>query len=382
MIAVSFVIDSLSRAGTESQLLALLRTLDRQTFSPSLVLLDGQSELSKSLEPHDLPVLRLGVTKLISRQAISAARQLKNFWKEHRPDIVQAYFLDSAYFSAPIAKLSGAKKIVRVRNNLGYWLTRKHRILGRLVKPLVDVTLTNCESARGELVKSGLDPHRVIVLENGVDLSAGRASDGASHRHAPSLARPANKIGCVANLREVKNIDGFMRAAAIVCREKPDATFAVAGEGPERAKLELLRASLGLEKSFHLAGSISDVPQFLTSINIAVLPSHSEGMSNALLEAMAAGKAIVATDAGANASVLGDAGLIVPPRNDEALAAAILRLLNDPELSEKLGDSARNRVEQHYSREAMRRRFEDFYREMNSGPGHPRAAKHIAEDRI
>jgi glycosyltransferase involved in cell wall biosynthesis len=131
-----------------------------------------------------------------------------------------------------------------------------------------------------------------------------------------------------------------------------------------RRRLESLRSSLGLGNSFTLAGSVADVPRFLASVNVAVLPSHSEGMSNALLEAMAAGRAVVATDVGANARVLGDAGLIVPPRDDAALAAAILRLLDEPILAAKLGQAARQRVEANFSREAMRQRFEDFYLEL------------------
>ena len=348
-IRVSFVIDSLSRAGTESQLLALLRTLDRDVVEPTLVLLDGTSELSRSLEPHDLPVLRLGVTKLFSRRGLSAGRQLRAFWTQHRPNAVQAYFLDSAYFAVPIAKLCGVKKCIRVRNNLGYWLTRKHRLLERLLRPLVDVTLTNSDTGREALHEQGVT--RVAVIENGVDLEA-----------FPQVRRSNAEVACVANLREVKNIDGLMRAAAIVLKHRPEESFAVAGEGPEREKLESLRTRLGIGNTFHLPGSIREVPAFLATRSIAVLPSHSEGMSNALLEAMAAGCAIVATDVGANAKVLGGCGIVVPPRDDVALAAAILRLMDDNDLTRSLGERARQRVEAQFSREAMRLRFEEFYK--------------------
>src|SRR5205814_6260965 len=122
-VRVCFMIDRLSRAGTESQLLALIRALDRTQVSPSLVLLDGEDDLSRALEPADCPVIRLGVRKLFSLQAARAARRLRAFWREQRPDILQVYFLDAAYFGAPLAKLSGVKKVVRVRNNLGYWVT-------------------------------------------------------------------------------------------------------------------------------------------------------------------------------------------------------------------------------------------------------------------
>src|SRR6478736_669845 len=121
-VRVSFMIDRLSRAGTETQLLALIRELDRSRVQPTLVLLDGEDDLSRALEPADCPVLRLGVRKLLSVTAARAASQLRAFWREHRPDGLQAYFQDAAYFGVPLAKLSGVKRIVRVRNNLGYWM--------------------------------------------------------------------------------------------------------------------------------------------------------------------------------------------------------------------------------------------------------------------
>src|SRR6266545_7503864 len=123
-VRVCFMIDRLSRAGTESQLLALIRELDRSQVRPSLVLLDGEDDLSRALEPADCPVIRLGVRKLFSPKAVAAARRLRAFWREQRPDVLQVYFLDAAYLGAPLAKLCGVKKVLRVRNNLGYWLTQ------------------------------------------------------------------------------------------------------------------------------------------------------------------------------------------------------------------------------------------------------------------
>src|SRR5438067_9452587 len=104
-VRVCFMIDRLSRAGTETQLVALIRELDRSQVRPSLVLLDGEDDLSRALEPADCPVLRLGVRKLFRPKAVGAARRLRAFWREHRPDVLQVYFLDAAYLGAPLAKV-------------------------------------------------------------------------------------------------------------------------------------------------------------------------------------------------------------------------------------------------------------------------------------
>ena len=359
-VRVSFMIDRLSRAGTESQLLALIREVDRTKVSPSLVLLDGEDDLSRALEPADCPLLRLGVRRLFSLSAARAAGHLRAFWSEHRPDVLQVYFLDAAYLGAPVAKLCGVKKVVRVRNNLGYWLTPRHRTLGRLVRPFVDATLTNTEAGRQSLVeREGHREDRVVVLENGVDTSR------FNRFMLPDTSKKRVRVGCVANLRPVKNVDGLMRAAKAALDRHPHLVFEVAGEGEgeDRAALERLHGELGLGDRFILRGSVADVPAFLRSVEIAVLPSHSEGMSNALLEYMSAGRAVIATDVGANATLVRDRkdGLIVAPRNESALVEAIGELLAHPVRAAGYGASARRRVESEYSRDAMRRRFEEFY---------------------
>jgi glycosyltransferase involved in cell wall biosynthesis len=363
-VRVSFMIDRLSRAGTESQLLALIREVDRAKVSPSLVLLDGEDDLSRALEPTDCPVLRLGVRRLASLTAVRAVRRLRAFWREHQPDVLQVYFLDAAYLGAPAAKLSGVKTVIRVRNNLGYWLTPRHRALGRLVRPFVDVTLTNTEAGKQALVDGeGHRADRVQVLANGVDTAK------FNRFMLPDTSKKRVRVGCVANLRPVKNVDGLMRAARTALDRFPQLVFEVAGDGDQRAVLERLHAELGLGERFVLRGSVADVPAFLRSVEIAVLPSHSEGMSNALLEYMSAGRAVIATDSGANATLVRHRkdGLIVARDDKPALVDALGELLAHPVRAAGYGASARQRVEAEYSRDAMRRRFEEFYRRLMTG---------------
>jgi L-malate glycosyltransferase len=362
-VRVCFMIDRLSRAGTETQLLALVRTLDRSKVQPALVLLDGEDDLSRALEPADCPVIRLGVRRLLSGRAVTAARKLRAFWHEHRPDVLQTYFMDAAYFGAPLAKLCGIKKVLRVHNNLGYWITRRHRVMGRLVRPFVDATLTNTDAGRAALVaRDSLRADRVVVLENGVDTARFKRF------MLPDTSKKVVRVGCVANLRPVKNIDGLMRAAKLALDRFPQLVFEVAGDGEQRDALERLHAELGLGERFVLRGSVSDVAGFLRRVDVAVLPSHSEGMSNALLEYMAAGRAVVATDVGANAKLLdnGKCGLLVPPNDEAVLVDAIGALLANPLRAAGYGAAARRRVDAEFSRDAMRKRFEAYYAELVS----------------
>ena len=432
-VRVCFMIDRLSRAGTETQLLALIRSLDRSRVVPHLVLLDGASDESRSLEPDDCPILRLGLTSLFRPATLSAMIRLRRFWWQHHIDVLQTYFLDSTYFGVPFARICGIRKIVRVRNNLGYWLTKGHRQLGKWMGRLADVTLTNSDGGKQAIVEvEGLRPEKVAVLENGVDLDRFPQCD------PPDTSRDVVRVGIVANLRTVKNIDGLIRAVALLrstflqstrshalrgnavfdaprrapfepsgtfnaqsrtteesrragsiptqsvgtrdvliraegvpCPSSPTVRFEVAGEGEQRPELERLIAANDLDETFSLLGPVSDVPAFLARQDIAVLCSHSEGMSNALLEYMASGRAIIATDVGANARLIQDGvhGLIVPARDDAAIASAITKLLDNPETARQMGMTARLRVEADYSRTAMVRRFEDFYERLGAASG-------------
>ena len=299
--------------------------------------------------------------RLFSLSAARAAQRLRSFWREQRPDVLQVYFADSAYFGAPLAKLSGVRTVVRVRNNLGYWMTRKHRAFGRIVRPFVDATLTNTAAGKQALVEGeGYRADRVVVLENGVDTVK------FNRFMLPDTSKKRVRIGCVANLRPVKNIDGLMRAAKTALEQFPQLVFDVAGDGEQREELERLHADLGLADRFTLRGSVADVPAFLRSVDVAVLPSHSEGMSNALLEYMSAGRAVIATGVGANPTLVrhGKDGLIVPPGDDSSLVAAFGEMLANPLRAAGYGASARKRVEAEYSRDAMRKRFEGFYSEL------------------
>jgi glycosyltransferase involved in cell wall biosynthesis len=281
----------------------------------------------------------------------------------HRIDVLQLYFPDSTYFGVSVGRLAGVPYILRTRNNSNHWMTRWHRRLGRVLNRLVTATLTNCEASRQAVMADEKPPaESVIVLENGVDL------EPFQHITQAGFADPAcpRRIGVVANLRRVKGLIPFVEAAAQIRAVWPQAEFAIAGEGELRSTLEQLAAELGLANSLILPGSLENIAGFLATLDVAVLPSLAEGMPNALLEYMAAGRAIVATSVGATVQLIEDrvTGLLVPPGDSSALARAVVRLLKRPDLARKLGETARRRIFERYSREIMVRRFETFYRRL------------------
>jgi glycosyltransferase involved in cell wall biosynthesis len=355
-VRVCFLIDELATAGTETQLVALIQNLDRARVQPYLVLLRGDSSTSRSLEPDDCPIVRLGVGSLHNPiTALRAIRFIHFLWRE-RIDVVQVYFPDSSYFGVPAAWLAGVRHRLRTRNNIGHWLTPGHRLLGRALNVFTTATIANCAAARAALLADEKpDPDSVFVLPNGVDLDRFLTIE---------LPRdPARCVGAVANLRHIKGIDVLVAAAARLKDDFPELCFHIAGEGEERPRLlEQIRAA-GLDRRFLLPGSQSDIPAFLSGLDVAVLPSRAEGMSNAVLEYMAAARPIVATRVGAMPEMIhdGEHGLLVPTDDPAALAEAIARLLTDPQHALRLGCAARQRARKQYSRTAMVRRFEEFY---------------------
>ena len=227
-IRVCFIIDQLRPAGTEIQLLGMINGFDRRRVRPYLCLLDGEDALSRSLEPGDCPILRLDMRKLFHLSSIRKAWTLLRFIRKHRIDVLQAHFPDSTYFGVPAARLAGVPRVVRTRRDLGYWLRPRDRRLGRLYNHLVDATLVNSESVRESVLRDLQPrPETVVVLENGVDLER--------FESIPPLGSVRNfggprRVGVVANLREVKDPELFVRPAALVAESHPEVNFALAGE--------------------------------------------------------------------------------------------------------------------------------------------------------
>ncbi|MEW4568940.1 glycosyltransferase [Tautonia sp. JC769] len=358
-VRVCYLIDRLGLGGTEGQLLEVLRRLDRSRVKPALCLLNAEDDISRSLEPDHCPVLRLGVHSLRHPSSMIAAIQLARFLRRKRVDILQVHFPDSTYFGVPVARLAGVPRVVRTRRDLGYWMTPRDRWLGRLYNRWTDATLTNAEACRRSVIEDEeADPAKVLVMENGIDLTKLSAI-------APLTGGNGDpqRVGLVANLRDVKDPGSFVRAAALVSETHPNAKFVIAGEGPLRGEVERLVADLRLGGCLQLLGSVHDVPTLLGELRIAVLCSRSEGMSNSLLESMAAGRAIVATAVGGNVELIADGqrGLLVPPGNPEALAAAIDRLLSNAQLAARLGAAARLYAQQRHDIETKTRELEMFY---------------------
>jgi glycosyltransferase involved in cell wall biosynthesis len=205
------------------------------------------------------------------------------------------------------------------------------------------------------LVNDGVHPDATVTVHEGIDLARVEAAPAANVHEEFWLPHQAPVVGNVAALVRHKGHRHLIGAAAIVLRDIPDARFLIAGEGELRPILERQIREQRLEKHVFLAGFRPDILSLHKGFDIFVMSSVTEGLGTSLLDAMACAKPVVATAAGGIPEVVvdGETGLLVPPRDDRALAAAVVRLLRDEALRARMGAAGLARVRNHFSAERM-----------------------------
>jgi L-malate glycosyltransferase len=367
--------------GTEKQVANLTKRMDRRSFDVSFACMSRWGELIQEIE--DRQGIEVSEYPLESFYDLNAFRQQWRFSKALRRDrtqILHSYNFYANIFSLPAAKLAGVPCIVASIRDMGIYLSPMKLRAQKLVCRLADRIVVNAGAIRDWLVEQGYPADKIVVIRNGVDTSRfGGHSDGTALRHEFDIPLHVPLVVMLARLNPTKGIDCFFEAAAKIRERHPDAHFLVVGECYTRNaegkivvddayRLELRNRvmSLGLADRVHFTGLRKDVPQVLAAASVSVLPSISEGISNTLLESMAAGVPVVATRVGGTPEVIrdGEHGLLTPPGDPQAIADAILTILGDPALAARLGANGRQRMVQEFSFEAVVRCTEELYREL------------------
>jgi glycosyltransferase involved in cell wall biosynthesis len=219
------------------------------------------------------------------------------------------------------------------------------------------------DEVRQRLLQAGVRAEKIRMVRNGIDL---RPFDGilAALREERTPGR-ALVVGLVGRLAWEKGVDLFLRAAAQVLVAVPQTRFVVVGEGPDREKLERLMDELKIRESVEMLGHREEMASLYASLDVMVSSSRQEGLPMAILEGMGSGLALVATAVGEVATVVvdGRTGVLVPAENAELLAAGIVELLRDPERRKRLGDAARQLIEEEYSAARMTKDYLGVYEE-------------------
>jgi glycosyltransferase involved in cell wall biosynthesis len=370
-IKVLTMITSFHIGGTERQVTNVSLRLDDSRFDLHLACMRDAGELRRELEGRrDIARPLFDIGSLYSLRTMVEATRLARYIRTNAIQIVHTYGLYPNLFAVPVAKCAGVPVIASIRD-CGDILKPWQRWVQKIVCRLADCVLVNAEAIRQTLIAQGYRPDNIAVIRNAV-LPARAAAEYSPHSVREEMGWDANTpvVVVLSRLNPMKGLDYFLEAARMLSEEMPQTRFLIVGDGAIKRELEERAASLGLADKVIFTGFRTDVPRLLQEARLSVLPSLSEGLSNALLESMAAGLPVVATNVGGNPEIVEDgvSGILVPPRDATALKTAMLSLLRSPNRAFSFGKAGRNRIAEFFSVERSVREVENLYERLIGGP--------------
>ena len=360
---VCLLIGQLGLGGTEKQVVLLARGLLARGIDTRVLLMFEGGPRERALREAGVPVVRLGFTTrpgpyMLPANALAFARLVREL-RRSRPDVLHAFLFHSYVTAAPAARLAGVRVLVAGRRSLGDFKRDRRVLLAveRLATRVTDLLVANAEAVAEDTRRHEGVPHaKITTVYNGLP-------DSAFEPARPAVIdTEAPVVLCIANLKPDKGHRFLIDAVARLRDQDLPCTLALVGDGPERGALEEQAVRLGVDVRF--LGTRTDVESLLARAYVVALPSLHEGMSNAVMEAMAAGRPVVATDVGGTGELLRGRGVLVPPADRDALADGLARVLRDATLAERLGAQARAWSLVHLHVDPMVDRHVQIYREL------------------
>jgi glycosyltransferase involved in cell wall biosynthesis len=364
--------------GTERQVMNLASGLDPERFDLHMGCNGKVGELLEEATALGVPVTEYPIESLYNLGSLQARLRLARYLREHSIEIVHSYGFYSNLFAIPAARLAGAPVVVASIRDCGETLTPSQKRVQKMFCRMAHCILANAEGVRRWLIREGYPERKIQVIRNGIVEPARVSGAGRGWlRQEFGLSPDTRLIAVCSRLNPMKGLEYFLDAAAVVARLQPDVRFLIVGgnghrtDGTYQGELERYAASRGLENRVIFTGFRTDVARMLQEIDISVLPSLSEGLSNSLLEAMAAGVPVIATKVGGTPELVEDGatGLLVPPRDAAALGQAMTLLLDHPEMARRIGDAGRGDVTSRFSIDKMVRDTQSLYVKLLSASG-------------
>lgn len=357
-VDVVHLVLTLDIGGLEKVVYDLVRCTDRDRFRVRVLCLGEIGGLGPAFEEVGIPVESLDVHhRGPFRSVLAVARRLR----ELRPDVLHTHNAAPHLVGGIAARIGGTAVVVHTRHGqhrvTGWSSKFINKVASRLTHQVVAVSADAAEVARSS---DGIPETKLCVIPNGIDL------ERFTRRDAPSRNGRFRLIH-VARLNDpVKDQSMLLRAARLVADVSPGFELDIVGDGPSRAHLEALCDELNLRPHVKFLGFRHDIDALLQQADLFVLSSVTEGLSISLLEAMAAGLPIVATDVGGNSELVtrGVTGVLVPPRDPRLFADAILEMLNDPTRAAQMGTAGRRRVEDHFDLRQVAAKYAQIYEDL------------------
>ena len=334
--------------GAATYYLNTIPLLNKSNFNAILCVLRKRDGLTKQFEDKEINICHLGRNKFDLRTLFDIFKIIR----KEKINIVHAHGYGSANFGRLIKLFNKVPVIVHAHDDdRNYPLPQK--IADYLLRNLTDQAIAISNAVKASCVKKrNIPEEKVIVLLNGIPLNDFVVPDESrieKARKQLGIRQESNVIGTIARLRKEKGVKYLIQSAVKISDAFPDAVFLIAGDGPLRNELVDLTKKLGLETKVVFAGFCEDIQSIFSIINIVAVPSISEGLGIAILEAMAMSKPIVATNVGGIIEILkdGETGLLVPPKDPNILADKIIYLINNKNEARRLGLNAKEESKIH-----------------------------------
>jgi glycosyltransferase involved in cell wall biosynthesis len=356
------MIDSLQTGGSERQFVALSRSLDQNRFRLSLGCIQPKGPLLDGMTIERFP---LGGS-LYGLQSWKTRMTLSRRLRQLGVAVAHAFDFYTNLTLIPSARLSGTPAVIGSQRQLGDLLTPMQWRTQAIVFRRCDAVICNSSAAAKRLIDDGLAKHKTRVIWNGLVPEAFASAGPALPQRTGWL-----RVGMIARMNSrAKTHSVLLHAAARLQVANPKTEFVLVGDGPLRPELEREAASLGLGDRVRFLGDRRDIPAILASLDLTVLPSNSESLSNAVIESMGACVPVVATSVGGNPELLSDGrGILVPAEDESSLAGAISTMLQDEKMRTEMGRNCGVFARENFTLEKMRRGHEQLYMELLDGKG-------------
>ena len=334
------------------QMASLLHNSD--DFQVHVASLSTGGVLRSEIERLQVPVIDFPLTSFYDANMVQQTRRFVSYLKQHQIKIVHSHDFYSNIFGMTGAALAGVRGRIASKRETSGTRSFAQRTAERGAFKLAHAVVANAGAVKKHLIEHGVNDKKIVIIYNGLDLTRFNLNGDALQRLNLEMLRGHPVVTMVANFEyRVKDHPMLLRAAQRVKTEVPEAVFVIAGEGELRKETEQLARELGVSESCLFIGRCASVPDLLAASDVCVLSSQAEGFSNSILEYMAAGRAVVATNVGgaSEAIVEGETGHLVDSGDDRAMAERLIALLRDPERRRSMGIKGRHRVEQRFSTE-------------------------------
>ena len=359
-------IGSFHQGGTERQAVSLTRLLKQDgEFDVFVATMNKEGVLLDQIESLGLPeISEFKLTSFFNSNFVRQVRLCAKYLKDNRIDVVHTHDFYTNVFGMAAASLAGIDARIASKRETGGMRSQAQEFVEKLAFGRAKAIVVNAAAVRFHLMDRGISAAKVRIIYNGLDIS--RFENIAD---ADTFGLPAGRrfITLVANLRHaVKNVPMLFRAAQAVAARVPDADFVIAGEGELESAFKSQARELGVGERVHFIGRCTDVPALLAASYACVLTSTAEGFSNSILEYMAAGKPVVATNVGgaSEAVVDGKTGYLIESDDDAALAERLITLLGDGELARSFGAEGRHVAGEKFSLAAQLSATKELYRSL------------------